>query len=328
MRVGLVLGPDGVFSAPLQCQRRLYKALLALDTDLELIPIKGSVPKRLDLLHLDNLPFRWWEYARTYRAKHIIAHAHGNIVWVHPELTSFNTMTRARMKFTARLARRRLHHIFPVSQYLKNFLESWGVDPGRLTTIYNGLDPMYFDPPHDPAPVNKPYILHVSKYQPKKYTEILIRAFPRIRKEHPEIKLVIAGPGHLGGISEEVASGMEGVKFLGEVPTEILPRLYSNAEVFVFPSLHETFGLPVAEAMASSCPVVTTRRTCLPEIGGDAVMYASTNPISIANCVLEILGDPSLLRSLQVKGKERAKRFTWERAAKDVLRVYEEVGRG
>jgi len=300
---------------------------MEMDNGFEIVPIKGSVPKGLDILHVDNLPFHWWEYARTFKAPHIIAHVHGNLAYSNPELTEYGAWQRVRMRAWARVSRRRITHFLPVSHYLRHFLTAWGVDPDRTTTIYNGVDPMFFERPKGVPPVKGRYILHVSKYQPKKNTEALVRAFPSIRDEHPDLKLVIAGPGHKTGPSGKAAQGMKGVKVLGKVSIDRLTRLYWHAEIFVFPSLHETFGIPIVEAMAAGVPVVTTRRTSLPEVGGDAAWYVEPTPGAIAEGVIEVMNGKDTRSYMRHQGQRIARKFTWERAARDVLRVYEGVGK-
>ena len=322
MKVGIVVGLTGSkFSAPLMCQRKLYVALQDMDTGLDLIPVEDRPPLGLDLLHVDNIPFRAYQAWRVRKAPLVVAHAHGNLVWAHPELMENGPHDRALMRFWASMSRNQVDAFIPVSHYLRYFLCSWGVSPDRLHTVYNGIDPLYLGEAPARSPEMRPYILHVSKYQPKKNTEALVEAYQTIRKGFPEHDLIIAGPGH--GRSQNPSP--KGVTILGKVPASDLHRLYAGAACFVFPTLHETFGLPVVEAMATGCPVVTTRRGSMPEVGDSAVEYCEPTPASIAATVMDLLDNPSRQRTLRTRGKSRAKTFSWERAASDVLRVYEEV---
>jgi glycosyltransferase involved in cell wall biosynthesis len=326
MKVGVVIGPkDAPFSAPLQCQRSLLAAMRGLGTSLDLVPVEGSVPHGLDLLHVDNLPFNWWEYYRVWRAPKVVSHAHGNLLWVHPELTGKTLAQRTRMRTFSRLSRKHLNRVLCVSNYLRQTLISVGMDPERLDTVYNGIDPIFSERTPGHPPLSGPYILHVCKYQPKKNTVSLVEAFPAIRQEFPDVKLIIAGPGHMGAASGSAAEGMPGVRFLGKVSMKTLHDLYADAECFVFPTRHETFGLPVVEAMASGCPVITTRKASMPEVGGGAVEYCHGSPADIAATVIDVLREPLRRRTLRKKGKARARKFSWERAGKQVLRAYEEV---
>ena len=326
MRVGITVGPlHAQFSAPLNCQKHLLDELRKMDTGIDLVAVKDRVPRDLDLLHMHNIPFRSMEWLRARKAPRVIVHAHGNLLWVHPELMTNRPIDRARMKFWAFMSDRHVDSYIAVSHYLSYFLISRGVKPDRLRVAHNGIEPVFFEKANGRPPVKGPYILHVSSYQPKKNTESLILAYPSIQREFPDHRLVIAGPRHMGAASEAAAEGMKGVEFLGKVTNECLHRLYGDADLFVFPTLHETFGLPAVEAMAMDCPVLTTRRGSMPEVCCDGASYCSPDPDSIARSAIEILDSPSRRRTLRSRGKTRAQYFTWEKAAKAVLRVYEEV---
>jgi glycosyltransferase involved in cell wall biosynthesis len=116
------------------------------------------------------------------------------------------------------------------------------------------------------------------------------------------------------------------VNYLGFVNNEELAGLYRKASCFVYPSLYEGFGLPPLEAMACGCPVVVSNVTSLPEVCGDAGFYV--NPLdveSIAAGIEKVLRDGELRQSMIEKGLERAKLFSWEKAAKEHLKVFEEL---
>ena len=110
------------------------------------------------------------------------------------------------------------------------------------------------------------------------------------------------------------------ITVLGHVEDDLLSLLYSNASVFVFPSLCEGFGLPVLEAMACGTPVVSSNRGSLPEVAGDAaVLVDPTNEGDIADAIIRVLTDESTARSLSDKGKTRSSSFTWHRTAELTL---------
>ena len=117
-------------------------------------------------------------------------------------------------------------------------------------------------------------------------------------------------------------------RFLGFVPFDTLRVFYECASAFVFPSLYEGFGLPPLEAMASGTPVVTSNVSSLPEAVGDsAVLVNPENVFEIARGIREVLLDDDLRSRLVVKGKEQAARFNWERTAREIISIYEEVAR-
>jgi glycosyltransferase involved in cell wall biosynthesis len=118
------------------------------------------------------------------------------------------------------------------------------------------------------------------------------------------------------------------VKFLENVTDEELPEFYKNCELFVLPSLYEGFGLPVLEAMKHGAPVATSDISSLPEAGGDAAVYFNPEDASdIAGKIEKVLGNDKLRSDMIKKGHEQVKKFSWEKAAKEVLIVFEETAK-
>ena len=114
------------------------------------------------------------------------------------------------------------------------------------------------------------------------------------------------------------------VHFTGFVDDEDLPALYSLAEVFVFPSLYEGFGIPVLEAMACGTPVVTSNNSSLPEAAGSAaLMVEATDSTKLAEAMAKVLTDAELCRRMITAGYDQASRFTWQRSARALLEAYE-----
>lgn len=129
---------------------------------------------------------------------------------------------------------------------------------------------------------------------------------------------IISAPNRFGVSSK--------VLFLEDVSDEELPFFYKNAELFVLPSLYEGFGLPVLEAMKYGCPVVTSNISSLPEAGGEAAVYF--NPKStddIAEKIEKVLKDEKLRKKMISDGFDQVKKFSWEKSAKEMLSIFEEV---
>lgn len=173
------------------------------------------------------------------------------------------------------------------------------------------------------------YILFVGTLQPRKNIERLIEAFSTLRNRNLQLIIV----GKTGWLYEDILNApkkygvVENVKFLEFVSDEDLSELYSNAEFFILPSLYEGFGLPVLEAMQHGCPVITSNVSSLPEAGGDAALYV--NPEStedIAEKMAMLLKDEKLRKEMIEKGKRQVKKFSWEKTARETLKVLEEVG--
>ena len=145
-------------------------------------------------------------------------------------------------------------------------------------------------------------------------------------------QLVLVGDSvhRFGNMAATIAQcGVEGrVICPGRLSIEDITRLYSHADLFVFPSLYEGFGMPVLEAMACGAPVITSNRSALPEVAGEAALLVNPeNDDELAEAMVRILRDTPLRESLRAKGFERAKQFTWERAARQTVAVYREVCR-
>jgi glycosyltransferase involved in cell wall biosynthesis len=164
---------------------------------------------------------------------------------------------------------------------------------------------------------------------PYKNCDGLLRAWAMARAELPGRQLVVVGPGRdekyyagLHTLANELGIAGE-VVFTGGVPLEDTVAFYRGADVFVYPSLNETFGLPILEAMACGCPVVTSNTTAMPETaGGAAILVDPRDPASIARAIIEAVGSRDRLRKA---GLKRAAEFTWAATAASTLDVYREA---
>ncbi len=174
------------------------------------------------------------------------------------------------------------------------------------------------------------YILFVGNFNPRKNIERLLHAFDRMKKETglPQ-ELVIAG-GQGWKFDKAIAlQGIEtqaSVHFIGYVPDEDMPALYSAADVFAFPTLYEGFGIPVIEAQSCGTPVLTSNITALPEISGEAAFYVDPyDEADIACGLATLLADETLCRNLVQKGFENASRFSWEASVRKLEEIIEEI---
>ncbi len=175
--------------------------------------------------------------------------------------------------------------------------------------------------------MRKPYILYVGQIQPRKNIERLIEAFELLKKNQADLQLVIAGSHgwHQQPIEERVKSSpyAQDILMLGRVADELLPSLYSHAEVFTLVSLYEGFGMPILEAFASGIPVVTSNNSSMKEIAERAAILVDPyNSESIADGISQAMHDKE---NLKQKGIERAKQFTWEKTAQETYNVIASV---
>jgi glycosyltransferase involved in cell wall biosynthesis len=173
-------------------------------------------------------------------------------------------------------------------------------------------------------------VLFVSTIEPRKNVVGAIEAFEQIAGEFNH-RLVLVGA--TGWNSEEVFTAIRSSRFADRIMTPgylnehaDLPFLYGAADAFLFPSHYEGFGLPVLEAFACGCPVVTSNAASLPEVAGDAALMCDpTDADGIAENLRKVLGDGSVKASLVAKGLDRSKAFTWRQCAETTLATYRSV---
>jgi len=239
--------------------------------------------------------------------------------------------------------------IFAVSQFSKSEIEKlFGIPSSRIEVVYNAIDERFLHGHASAADrqliaeryqVTYPFVLYAGRISPHKNLVRIIEAFSALRGELDkeerllDLKLIIIGDdlsGHPDLRRTVVRSGVQNeVRFLGFVPIEVLRIFYDVANVFLFPSLYEGFGLPPLEAMAHGTPVVTSNSSSLPEVVGNAaVLVNPENVFEIMRATHCVLVDQNLREKLKVRGYEQAKRFSWDSSVRRILKVYEEVGGG
>lgn len=183
------------------------------------------------------------------------------------------------------------------------------------------------------------YILHVGAMYKRKNIASLVYAFSKVKKSgYPELKLVLAGSLLTNKADNEhqlildaiESTGMgSDIIITGYLSDQTLEQVYRNALIYVFPSLNEGFGLPILEAFKSDLPVLASNNTCLPEVGGDAVLLFNPFDINdISEKIDIVLKDPLLRASMIRKGRERLRDFSWQRAALEIIEVFRKAARG
>jgi glycosyltransferase involved in cell wall biosynthesis len=213
------------------------------------------------------------------------------------------------------------------------------VDPTKLHLIPEAVDHDLFRPgDHDEAVeliarrhgVSGPFILFVSSLWPYKNCAGLLRAFAVARPRLEGRKLAVVGPGRdveyvaeLRGLAAELGIA-DDVAWIGGVPLAETVDFYRAADAFVYPSFNETFGLPILEAMATGCPVVTSNVSAMPETaGGAALLAAPDDPEELAEAIVAACGSESI--RLREAGLARARGFSWAATAERTLNVYRQV---
>lgn len=224
--------------------------------------------------------------------------------------------------------------VIAVSENTKrDIIDILEIPEGKIKVIYEAPDSTY-GIAHSAKEINNvfkkysikgKYLLSVGTLEPRKNIKRVIEAYKILLSQFPDISLVICGKM---GWGEDVGKWIMGngkcqIKFTGYVPKEDLACLYQEAECFVYPSLYEGFGLPVLDAMASGCPVVTSNVSSLPEIAGDAGILVNPNEVEeIAKGIIEAFKNKE---SLVKKGLIQAEKFTWAKTARETLKIYQNI---
>lgn len=224
-------------------------------------------------------------------------------------------------------------HIIAVSEATKkDLIQKAGIPQEKISVIYEGYNKELFRP-KKPVSAAYPYFLFVGTIQPRKNLDRLIKAYAKFLQHpsvttHPPQLVLVGAKGWLSDTIYKLPSqlGLEDkIKFLGYVPDKDLPKLYQEALALVFPSLFEGFGLPILEAMASGCPVLTSNLSSLPEAAGKAGLLV--NPYSeeeVSQGLIQIMDGKTREKLIQA-GLQQVKKFSWQKAARETLKILFEV---
>lgn len=221
-----------------------------------------------------------------------------------------------------RLVRRAKRLIVPSNNTARDIVAHYDIPEDRISVVPLGVDAM-FCPSRDASRGRD--ILTVGSIEPRKNLRRLVEAFIALKRERAiEGRLIVVGTA--GKNFRSVRCDIEGyekeILFKGYVSDDELVALYRRAALFVYPSLYEGFGLPVLEAMACGCPIVTSNVSSLPEVAGDAAMLVDPrDPRAIAGAIERMMKDNGLRASYVARGLERARRFTWDRSATMTMKV-------
>lgn len=250
---------------------------------------------------------------------------------------SFNAANRTYLTYAVRDSLRRANYAIAISESTKRDLVShFGVAPNQVRVIYCGVDPA-FTPDTDTTELRKKYslpekfILYLGTIEPRKNIVRLIRAFARAKRDAKlphQLILVGAYGWKFAEINRAAAdSGVaDDVRFIGYAPQAELASWYCAADLFVFPSLYEGFGMPPLEAMACGTPVVTSNTSSLPEVVGDAgLMVAPEDERALADAIIQAVTDRNKRDEMRARALRQAKKFSWARAARETAALYREA---
>ena len=227
----------------------------------------------------------------------------------------------------------------------QTLIEHFQTPPGKITLVPNGIrayfrritDPVLLEATRHKFGLKSPLVLGVGTQEPRKNHLGLIKAFHKAvstgnKSTRPAMLALAGGSGWLYEETEQIVAELKlekKVRFLGHVSDLELMMLYSLADVFVFPSFYEGFGVPPLEAMACGTPVITSNTSSLPEVVGDAAIMVNPHKINeIASAINRVLENKQLQEDLRQKGYARAAHFTWVRSAQKMLSIYTQLYEG
>jgi len=291
----------------------------------------------LNLMHFPhfNVP---WLYAKRY-----IVTIHDLIISHYPSSrsTTLNPLLY-RLKLlvynlVVKQAAQRAFKIIAVSEFTKSDIVRFlKINPFKIHVVYEGVDL--------PAQVgdcsqvlnklnlDNNFILYVGSAYPHKNLEKLAEAFGSVKKDFPELKLVLVGRDNFfyqrlkAELKEKLTnetSVLDSIIFAGYLNDEDLACLYQSAKAYVFPSLLEGFGLPPLEAANYGLPVISSKASCLPEVLGESAVYFNPESlIEMTEKIEEVLGDETLRQKLIIAGHENLTRFSWRKMAEEILALY------
>lgn len=221
----------------------------------------------------------------------------------------------------------------------RDLIERLNVSPQKVRTIHLAANPLYGQPVDEAAVTQtlqqfslpRDFLLFVGTLEPRKNVPLLLRVYHRLRHEQGlDLPLVLVGGK--GWIYEEIFTTIselgltEQVHHLQGVRDEKLAHLYSAAALLALPSFYEGFGLPVLEAMHCDCPVVTSDRGSLPEVGGSAALLLDAEDEDAwADALWRVLNDSSLRERMVASGRQQVAQFTWRKTAAATLELYRSV---
>ena len=275
-------------------------------------------------------PFFWLFPAKKFV---IMAHGGGDVL-----VPGMRTFAREVFNYTLTWFQRYVDVMVAVSEYAaKEIIYAYHVSPEKVRTIYVAVDPIYFEERTDTeinhilsehGLVRKTYFFFTGRFRLHKNVGNLVEAYLLYRKHNPDRNEQLA----LAGTREEfehtfgpvpLSPHTEDIRFIGYVPAEHLPALYTGAVALSFVTLNEGFGLPVIEAMACGTPVITSSVTALPEVAGDAgVIVDPHSPQALAEAMALIAKDEHVRTLLSKRGLVRSKQFTYARNIEHTVVMY------
>jgi glycosyltransferase involved in cell wall biosynthesis len=261
------------------------------------------------------------------RRPRLTATLHDVTCWLMPECHQADNVI-AEKRFAEQIWKRAAGLIAVSGNTQRDAERVLGLDPHRIRVIYPGVAEAFFEAA--PNPSARPYVLYLGTIEPRKNVDRLLDAWQDLSLRS-DFDLVVAGPAgwHAKNTLARLRStetAAHGVRYLGYVPEPALPGLTAAATLFVYPSLYEGFGFPVAQAMAAGVPVVTSDLSSLPEItGGTAALIDPRSIAEIRAALKRLLTSPASRAQMAQAGRAHAQRFRWQTCAQQSVEFFGKI---
>lgn len=290
------------------CERYLDNPDILHGTDHYVYPVRNS----LKIMTIHDVTFMKYPKYTNSIVKTYTQRVKSCLKWTDAIIT-FAENTKQEISEYLNVSQDRIFITPQASRYYPDYLIQ--TDTNQLANTVN-------------YPWEQPYILFVSTLEPRKNLVNLIKAFNLLKQEAkiPHNLVLIGQPGwHYQNIFDEINKSpwQQDIYVLGYLSDDLVALFYQEADVFIYPSFYEGFGLPVLEAMTLGAPVVTSNTSSLPEVAGDAaILINPQNVEEIAAGIFRVISDRQLRDQLIQLGKERAKLFSWEKTAQATIYIY------
>ena len=293
--------------------------------------VVGWTDPAIDLFHTCKL-------LHPPRRAKLTATVHDLTCWLMPEMHPPGNVAADKV-FAERILKR-ADGLIAVSEATRSdAVRLLKLPPEKIRVIHHGIADMFFrvttsdaDAVRSRLGLHRPYLLFVGTIEPRKNIDLLLDAYqglpPSVREE---FELVLAGPAGWAqdATMARLRQSSPGIRYLGYVAEHDLAGLFAGAAAFVYPSLYEGFGFPVAQAMAAGTPVITSAVSALPEIaGGAAILVDPRSATELRDAMRNLLTSPSRRAQLIELGRSNAQRFSWSECARQSLRFFEEITGG
>lgn len=222
--------------------------------------------------------------------------------------------------------------IITISEFTKNdLIKKYAVDPNKIIVAHCAVDADKFKKTKLTSAtikkyrLPKTYLLYLGTIEPRKNIANLVRAYsklPKSIKDHYPLVLAGGGGWNDDEIKQTIDLAMQDSEIIqtGYIDEKDIPALYSGAELFLYPSHFEGFGMQILEAMACDTPVLTANNSSLPEVGGESAYYVDDKSIeSIKNGIEKLLNEPKLRQDMIKKGRQQIKKFSWQESAQNII---------